>query len=188
TGAATASAPTRLFEARSAADGEPAAVLSPPEPVQTPEAPSTVQLAVERLRDAAPRVHQVWLPPLERCLTLDSVLPPVLVTEERGLSAPEWPGAGKLRVPLGIEDRPTEQAKEVLVADFAGASGHLAVVGAPQAGKSSLLRTLVIAFALTHTPEDVQFYAIDFGGGGLHTLEKLPHVGSVCGRFDPERV
>src|SRR5207237_9934694 len=50
------------------------------------------------------------------------------------------------------------------------------------------LRTLMIAFALTHTPEEVQFYAIDFGGGGLHALERLPHVGSVCGRFDPERL
>jgi S-DNA-T family DNA segregation ATPase FtsK/SpoIIIE len=61
-------------------------------------------------------------------------------------------------------------------------------VGAPQAGKSMLLRTLVTSLALTHTPLEAQVYAIDFGGGGLQGLERLPHVGTVCGRFDPERV
>jgi S-DNA-T family DNA segregation ATPase FtsK/SpoIIIE len=182
-----ATAPPRAFEATSAVGARPATVEG--EASLTPtDGQSTVQLAVERLRDAAPRSHQVWLPPLERCLSLDGLLPPLLATEERGLSAPAWPGAGRLRVPLGIVDQPTEQSKEVLVVDFAGASGHLAVVGAPQAGKSSLLRALVVAFALTHTPAEVQFYAIDFGGGGLHALEKLPHVGSICGRFDPERL
>jgi ESX secretion system protein EccC len=61
-------------------------------------------------------------------------------------------------------------------------------VGAPQTGKSTLLRTLIAASALTHTPAEVQFYCIDFGGGGRHVLEGVPHVGSVCARFDPERL
>jgi S-DNA-T family DNA segregation ATPase FtsK/SpoIIIE len=150
--------------------------------------PGTVQVVVNRLRGAAAGVHQVWLPPLERALTLDSLLPAVGVDGERGLTAAGWPGAGQLRVPIGLVDRPRDQATEVLVHDFAGAGGHLAIVGAPQTGKSTLLRTIVTSLALTHTPVEVQIYAIDFGGGGLDTLARLPHVGTVCGRFDPERV
>ncbi|HEY7201130.1 MAG TPA: type VII secretion protein EccCb [Candidatus Dormibacteraeota bacterium] len=150
--------------------------------------PSALGAVVDRLEGAAARAHQIWLPPLEPALTLDSLLPPVVATDDRGLSAPGWPGAGGLQVPLGLVDRPTEQAKEVLVADLSGAGGHLAVVGATQTGKSTLLRTLVCAFALTHTPAEVQFYGVDFGGGGLQALGDLPHVGTVCGRFEPERV
>src|SRR5262249_62190025 len=59
--------------------------------------------------------------------------------------------------------------------------------GAPQSGKSTLLRSLISAFSLTHTPTDVQFYCIDLGGGTLGTLDALPHVGGISGRRDPER-
>jgi S-DNA-T family DNA segregation ATPase FtsK/SpoIIIE len=85
-------------------------------------------------------------------------------------------------------DRPTQQIKETLTVDLSGAAGHLAVVGAPQSGKSTLLRTLITSVALTHTPAEAQFHAVDFGGGGLQALEGLPHMGTVCGRFDPERL
>jgi S-DNA-T family DNA segregation ATPase FtsK/SpoIIIE len=126
-------------------------------------------------------VHQVWLPPLPAAITLDQVLVPDGV-------GPASPGeAGWLRVPVGLLDRPLAQAQEPLLLDFSGGAGHLAVVGAPRSGKSTLLGTLVAAFALTHRPEDVQFYAIDLGGGLLHQLARLPHVGAVCAKGQAER-
>ncbi len=62
------------------------------------------------------------------------------------------------------------------------------IVGGPRSGKSTLLRTLVTSFALTHTPTEVQFYGLDFGGGGMSAVADLPHVGGVASRLDPERV
>lgn len=62
------------------------------------------------------------------------------------------------------------------------------IVGGPQSGKSTLVRTLISAFALTHTPHEVQFYGLDFGGGGMATVAGLPHVGGIASRLDPERV
>jgi S-DNA-T family DNA segregation ATPase FtsK/SpoIIIE len=47
-----------------------------------------------------------------------------------------------------------------------------------------LVRTLVSALALTHTPAEVQVYCLDFGGGSLGALRDLPHVGGVAGRLD----
>jgi S-DNA-T family DNA segregation ATPase FtsK/SpoIIIE len=147
-----------------------------------------LEAAVGQLREAAPRAHQVWLPPLESALALDSVIGEVRPRPGRGLLAPDTAWSGRLAVPLGLVDRPAEQARGVLAVDLSGSAGHLLLVGAPQTGKSTLLRTVICAFALTHTPLEAQFYCIDYGGGALASLRDLPHVGGVCGRHDPERV
>lgn len=72
--------------------------------------------------------------------------------------------------------------------DLAGRQGHLALVGAPQSGKSTFLRTAMLSAMLTHTPDALQFYAVDMGGGSLHGLADAPHVAGVAGRRDEERV
>ena len=58
------------------------------------------------------------------------------------------------------------------------------MVGAPQSGKSTALRTLICGLALTHTPAEVQIYCLDFGGGSLVQIRDLPHVGGVYGRLE----
>ena len=74
----------------------------------------------------------------------------------------------------------------MLTVDLAGAAGNVAIVGAPQSGKSTALRTLVMAVAATHDPSAAQFYCLDFGGGALSSLRHVPHVGSVAGRSDAD--
>ncbi|MDQ0789570.1 type VII secretion protein EccCa [Streptomyces sp. B3I8] len=151
-------------------------------------ADTVLDVVVRRLEGQGVPAHQVWLPPLDRAPTLDQLLPPLSTSPERGLQAAEYSRPGGLAVPLGLVDKPFEQKREVLYRDFSGAAGHMMVVGGPQSGKSTLLRTLVASFALTHTPHEVQFYCLDFGGGGLAAVADLPHVGGVASRLDPERV
>jgi ESX secretion system protein EccC len=133
-----------------------------------------LEVLVGNLVRAGPRAHQVWLPPLAEAIELD----PLLRT-----AAPGW-----LRVPVGVVDRPLEQVQEPLLLDLSGSAGHLAVVGAPRTGKSTLLCTIVAALAAAHPPDEVQAYAVDLGGGFLHRLGELAHVGAVCGPREPERV
>ncbi|MFJ8000465.1 type VII secretion protein EccCa [Streptomyces sp. NPDC096310] len=151
-------------------------------------ADTVLDVIVRRLDGQGVPAHQVWLPPLDEAPTLDQLLPGIAVTEARGLNATEYSRPGGLTVPLGLIDKPFEQRREVLYRDFSGAAGHMLIVGGPQSGKSTLMRTLISSFALTHTPREVQFYALDFGGGGLSSLAELPHVGGVASRLDPERV
>ncbi|MFE7135268.1 type VII secretion protein EccCa [Streptomyces sp. NPDC057638] len=151
-------------------------------------ADTVLDVIVRRLEGQGVPAHQVWLPPLDRAPTLDQLLPGLAPTADRGLSATEYTRPGGLTVPLGLIDKPFEQRREVLYRDFSGAAGHMLVVGGPQSGKSTLLRTLIASFALTHTPAETQFYCLDFGGGALASLAGLPHVGGVASRLDPERV
>jgi DNA segregation ATPase FtsK/SpoIIIE, S-DNA-T family len=132
---------------------------------------TVLQTVVERLSEYGPRAHEVWLPPLGAAPTLDAVLcesmPPLTVS-------------------IGLVDRPFEQRRTPLTVDLSGAAGNVAVVGAPQAGKSTALRTLITALAASHDPSSVQFYCLDFGAGALASLRGWPHVGSVAGRADSQ--
>ena len=149
-----------------------------------PTEPSELDVIVGRLVGQGPPAHEVWLPPLDTPNSLDTLLPPLQPTEDRGLSPVGFFGNGRLQPPLGLIDKPYEQRRDLLWADFSGAAGHAAVAGGPQSGKSMLLRTLMMSMALTHTAEEAQFYCVDLGGGTLGTLAGLPHVGGVAGRLD----
>jgi ESX secretion system protein EccC len=164
----------REFRLTSGAQSSPATVQDP----DAQAGPSLLDVVVPQLRDAAARAHQIWLPPLEPRVALDAILS----------SAPSPGSRGTLSVPIGLVDKPAEQKRDVLVADLSASAGHLLVVGASLTGKTTLLKTLVASFALTHTPLEAQFYCIDYGGGGLSALGELPHVGGVAGRQDAELV
>ncbi|MCK9904852.1 secretion protein EccC [Parafrankia colletiae] len=154
-----------------------------------PGANTVLQVLVDRLVGQGPPAHQVWLPPLEQAPTLDQVLPPLLPDPDHGLRPVDDTGVGgRLRVPVGVIDKPFEQIRDLLMIDLGGVGGHLGIAGGPQSGKSTLLRTLVCALALTHSPREVQFFGLDFGGGSLTGIADLPHVGGVTGRHDPDRV
>ncbi|MEV6636910.1 type VII secretion protein EccCa [Actinoplanes sp. NPDC051470] len=167
---------------------------APPEPAEdeatesADKPPVLADVLLEALRGHGPAAHQVWLPPLTVSATLEKLLPPLVEHPEVGLAPVGGYGTGQLSVPIGLVDLPAQQRRELLVANLAGSAGNMGVVGGPQAGKSTLLRTLICALALTHTASEVQFYCLDFGGGAMSSLSRLPHVGGVAGRLDRDKV
>jgi len=166
----TASPSVRLFSTRAAGP-----VTRGDETVGSPTK-TLVSAVLDRLSGQGPPAHQVWLPPLGSA-------PPLA-----GLLRDAGSASGGLTVPVGIVDRPFEQTRTPLMVDLSGAAGNVAVVGAPQSGKSTALRTLITALAATHDPRRVRFYCLDFGGGTLASIRTLPHVGAVAGRAEPQLV
>ncbi len=161
----------------------------PPERAETqqPEE-SLLDIVVRQLKGQGPAAHQIWLPPLDTPPTLDELLPELSTTPGYGFTTAGWEWRGRLHAVAGIVDRPFDQRRDPLWVDLSGASGHVGAVGAPQSGKSTLLRSLIGSLALVHTPDEIQFYFLDFGGGALASLAGLPHVGGVATRLATDRV
>jgi S-DNA-T family DNA segregation ATPase FtsK/SpoIIIE len=142
-----------------------------------------LDILVDRFEGKGTPAYRIWLPPLDRSPALGDLLPNLGRT-----ALPTDISVGGLVTVAGIVDRPLEQRRDPLVVDVSGGGGHVAVAGSPQSGKSTTLLTLVTGLALTHTPDEVQFYCLDFGGGLLTGLRGLPHVGGVAGRQDTNAV
>jgi len=122
------------------------------------------------------RPAPVWLPPLPRRIALGSVL-------DRSSA-----DAGVMRTPIGLLDDPGRQSQEPWFLDLEARGGHIAILGAPQTGRSTFLRTVAVSLGLTHTPRQVSVYGLDLTGGGLDRIESFPHVGGVASRADRARL
>ena len=166
----------------------PAAAEEAPEDEHVEPAGSLLDVVVTQLAGHGPAAHQIWLPPLDVPPTLDQLLPPLSVTQQHGCTVDSDQWRGRLCAVTGVVDRPFEQRCDPLWVDLSAAAGQAAVVGAPRSGKSTMLRTLICSLALLHTPREVQFYCLDFGGGSLSGLASLPHVGGVATRLEETRV
>ncbi|MFE5961430.1 type VII secretion protein EccCa [Streptomyces rubiginosohelvolus] len=172
-------------------------LAGPDEARQSPEpasrrretGPTELGIMVDQLTGSAAAVRSIWLPPLPTATALDTVAGPLDI----GPNGMRLAGAGTeghrtpLRVPVGLLDDPARQWQGQWFLDLTVAGGHAAVIGGPQSGKTTLLRTLVLSLALTHTPREVGVYGLDLVGGGLQALSGLPHVGGIAGRADRER-
>jgi S-DNA-T family DNA segregation ATPase FtsK/SpoIIIE len=168
---------------RPASGAETDAEPSLPEPVS---GPTLLDVLVRQVLGQDGRVRQIWLPPLPTAIPLDA-LGGTLKTTDQGLRLTGDEPA-PLRVPIGVLDDPARQRQTVWTLDLTRAGGHVAVIGAPQSGKTSLLRTVVAALALTHTPTQVAVYGLDLVGAGLRPLTAFPQVGGVAVRTDRDRV
>lgn len=154
----------------------------------SPTEATTFDIAVSRIKGHGIPAHQVWLPPLDIPATLDEIMEDIEATPDLGLISKRWRSAGQFTIPVGEVDRPFEQRRDVLTMSLAGAGGHAAIVGGPQSGKSTLARTILTSLALTHSPTEVQFYVLDFGGGTFASLRDLAHTSGLALRKDTDRV
>ncbi|MEO3751579.1 type VII secretion protein EccCa [Streptomyces sp. B6B3] len=164
---------------------------APTAPARRTVGPTLLSTVVEQVAGAAAPVLRIWLPPLPEALALDAVAGP-LRTGRDGLRFSRLAASGPdhdqpMRVPLGLLDDPARQRQGPWLLDLTRSGGHAAVIGGPQSGKTTLLRTLMLSLALSHTPRQVAVYGLDLSGGGLAPLAGLPHVGGVAGRADRER-
>jgi DNA segregation ATPase FtsK/SpoIIIE, S-DNA-T family len=130
----------------------------------------------DQLARHGPRAPELWLPPL------DDPIPLSMVVARAALPRGEW------RWPLGEIDKPFEMRRDPLVFDARSSAGNVVIHGGAKSGKSAALQTFILSAASLHSPSEVSFYCLDYGGGQLRALEDLAHVGSVASALEPERI
>ncbi len=92
----------------------------------------------------------------------------------------------KIRVPIG-----KEKGDKLICLDIhEKAHGpHGLVAGTTGSGKSELLQTYLLSLAVSFSPEDINFFIIDYKGGGMgDALKKLPHCSGVISNLSGRQI
>ena len=165
----------KLFTAGAVDAGQETTILEAEEEILGPPRKLIATIG-EQLANYGPQAPALWLPPL------DDPIPLAATLADAGI------GERALRWPLGQIDKPFEMRRDPLVFDARSASGNLLIHGGPKSGKTTALQTFILSAANLHSPREVTFYCLDYGGGQLRSLEGLAHVGSVASGLEPERI
>jgi S-DNA-T family DNA segregation ATPase FtsK/SpoIIIE len=86
----------------------------------------------------------------------------------------DWKEPLPLNVDIGFVDNPYRAEQRLLTIDLS--TDPLVVFGAAGRGKTTLVKTLLTALAVTRSPNELHMYALDFGRGGLKSIRGLPHL------------
>lgn len=148
------------------------------EGVRTPKVGTVI---IDQLRKIKFEPYRLWQPPLTQPVAIDDLV-------NRFLGRPwhkEYGSACNLVFPIGIIDRPYKHDQPPWTVDTSGPGANVLILGAGGSGKTTALQTLICSAALTHTPQQVQFYCLAYSGTALTTVSRIPHVGEVAGPTDP---
>ncbi|HSS25235.1 MAG TPA: FtsK/SpoIIIE domain-containing protein, partial [Mycobacterium sp.] len=146
--------------------------------IRTPKVGTVI---IDQLRKIQFEPYRLWQPPLTQPVAIDE-----LVNRFFGRQWQQDYGSEKnLVFPIGIIDRPFKHDQPPWTVDTSGPGANVLILGAGGAGKTTALQTLICSAALTHTPDQVQFYCLAYSGTALTTVARLPHVGEVAGPTDP---
>lgn len=148
------------------------------EGVRTPKVGTVI---IDQLRKIKFEPYRLWQPPLTQPVAIDDLV-------NRFLGRPwhkEYGSACNLVFLIGIIDRPYKHDQPPWTVDTSGPGANVLILGAGGSGKTTALQTLICSAALTHTPQQVQFYCLAYSSTALTTVSRIPHVGEVAGPTDP---
>lgn len=148
------------------------------EGVRTPKVGTVI---IDQLRKIKFEPYRLWQPPLTQPVAIDDLV-------NRFLGRPwhkEYGSACNLVFPIGIIDRPYKHDQPPWTVDTSGPGANVLILGAGGSGKTTALQTFICSAALTHTPQQVQFYCLAYSSTALTTVSRIPHVGEVAGPTDP---
>ncbi|MDQ0230843.1 type VII secretion protein EssC [Metabacillus malikii] len=115
------------------------------------------------------RIPSPWLPPLPGRMFIDDV-------DEDG---------EKSNILLAMVDEPEKQSQSAYYYQMMD-DGNVGIFGTAGFGKSHTVMTLLVGMAKKYKPEEVHFYIMDFGNGGLLPVKQLPHTADYF-TIDQER-
>ena len=126
------------------------------------------------------QVKRPWLPQLDDCI----INPQIQNYQHHDLAK----AAGYcLATEIGLIDIPEMQTQEEYIHDFLE-GGNFVVFGASGYGKSSMLMNVALTLAIKNSPENLNYYIVDFGNSALLPLRYLPHTADYMSFDDGVKV
>ena len=87
---------------------------------------------------------------------------------------------------IGEYDAPELQSQGVVKYNLL-TDGNTIIYGVDGTEKEMLLQSMIYSIASSHTPEEVNMYALDFGSESMRIFNGLPHLGGIVTAGDEER-
>lgn len=152
-----------------------------------PEIKEKTQLSaiVDYLKKTADIVCQdkrfaLWLPILPTELYLFDIF------DGSRFNGEHWPEkkSSVMSVPIGTYDDPSNQAQQTLSVEL---EGSIAICGSIQSGKSTFLQTFLYSAANCYSPEQFQFYILDYSNRILAPFSESVHCGGVLFESELDR-
>lgn len=158
--------------------------IETPSGVDAPTVESVLVQQIARYGTGTP-ARPMWLPALDETaeIPIDE-----MTREYWGRPWDKLEPDNGLVVPFAREDNPLRHSQELISLDLSGALGNVVITGATGTGKSTAACTVLMMLAVSHSPQRVQMYGLDFGGGKLSRMAKLAHVAGIAGRGEDERL
>lgn len=88
---------------------------------------------------------------------------------------------------IGEFDDPNRQQQHLLTLPLSS-NGNAVVYGIAGSGKENFINTVVYSSMLCYSPDEVNFYILDFGAETLRNLKNSPLVGDVLTSDDDEKI
>jgi len=111
--------------------------------------------------------RSLWLEPLPVCLSLQDLLEKYPVEHEKSI-----------QVTVGMVDDPENQAQYPYVLNVQECKNFL-IIGGNRSGKTTFIQSILYALVYNYSPEDINFYILDFSSKLLNVFDKSPHCGGV---------
>lgn len=116
------------------------------------------------------KIRELWRPELPKVIDLESY-------------QEENPTENPMSVCLGKIDDPENLRQMPLVIDFQ-TCGNMLIVGESGSGKTTMVQNILYSLSKELSPEEFNFYALDYSSRMLKIFKPLPHCGAVLQEED----
>lgn len=119
---------------------------------------------------------RLWMEPLSKDISIQDILEKSEKTEPK-----------KLAIPVGLIDDPENQQQYEYQLDLQNCKNYL-IIGGNQSGKTTILQTILYAVLRQYSPDEVNYYILDYSSKLLQVFGETKHCGGVWGEGDEEQV
>ncbi len=146
-------------------------------PSKGEELPNILRYLVNLAKEDNVKVNQLWLEKLASHIYVENLKQKYNFAPTKFVLTPV----------IGEFDDPENQRQGILTVPLSQ-DGNTIIYGVAGSGKELLLTTIIYSLITDHSPEEVNFYILDFGAETLKVFSKAPQIGDVVFSSENEKI